>query len=226
MHTQAYKHEPHPRNHETPNTRKVQEDRDKAKEKHGMKHHPPAPPTQHAHALSIGDGHGPRRDNNGMANKYVKSPYTLHHPHNVSIGVEPSMLKLRRRAPKGPDMHTQAYKHEPRPRNHETPNARKVQEDGDQVKEKHGMRPHPPSQPRAHPCHPPRAPPEGDRCSAVRDRHSPLSCAQSPRLHHAPIPQGCSPAAQRCPDAYPHSIVRCRPGHQRPQCARSAVRVC
>ena len=83
-----------------------------------------------------------------------------------------------------------------------------------------------PSQPRAHPCHPPRAPPEGDRCSAVRDRHSPLSCAQSPRLHHAPIPQGCSPAAQQCPDAYPHSIVRCRPGHQRPQCARSAVRVC
>ena len=84
----------------------------------------------------------------------------------------------------------------------------------------------PPSQPRAHPCHPPRAPPEGDRCSAVRDRHSPLSCAQSPRLHHAPIPQGCSPAAQQCPDAYPHSIVRCRPGHQRPQCARSAVREC
>ena len=90
--------------------------------------------------------------------------------------------------------------------------------------------PHPPSpglsQPRAHPCHPPRAPPEGDRCSAVRDRHSPLSCAQSPRLHRAPIPQGCSPAAQQCPDAYPHSIVRCRPGHQRPQCARSAVREC
>ena len=44
-------------------------------------------------------------------------------------------------------MHTQAYKHKPRPRNHETPKARKVQEDGNKVKEKHGMKPHPPPQP-------------------------------------------------------------------------------
>ena len=53
------------------------------------------------------------------------------------------MLKLRRRAPKGPRMHTQANKHEPHARNHETPNARKVQEDEDKVKEKHGMKLHP-----------------------------------------------------------------------------------
>ena len=38
-------------------------------------------------------------------------------------------------------MHTQAYKHEPPKRNHETPKARKVQEGGDKVKEKHGMKP-------------------------------------------------------------------------------------
>ena len=50
------------------------------------------------------------------------------------------MFMLRRRAPKGPHIHTQAYKHEPRPRNHETSNARKVQEDRDEVKEQHGMK--------------------------------------------------------------------------------------
>ena len=37
-------------------------------------------------------------------------------------------------------MHTQAYKHEPRPRNHRTPHTRKVQEDGDKVTEKHGIK--------------------------------------------------------------------------------------
>ena len=44
-------------------------------------------------------------------------------------------------------MHTQAYKHKPRPRNHETQDARKVQEDGDKVKEKHGMKPDLPPHP-------------------------------------------------------------------------------
>ena len=54
------------------------------------------------------------------------------------------MLKMRRRAPKGQRMYTQAYKHKPSPRNHAMPNARKVQEDGDKIKEKHGMKPRPP----------------------------------------------------------------------------------
>ena len=60
---------------------------------------------------------------------------------------KPSMLEMRSRAPKGPRMHTQAYKHEHRQRNHETPKARKVQDDGDKVKEKQGMKPHPPPHP-------------------------------------------------------------------------------
>ena len=51
MHTQANKHKPHPRNHETPNARKVQEDGDKIKKKHGMKPLP-APPTN-MHTLSL-----------------------------------------------------------------------------------------------------------------------------------------------------------------------------
>ena len=65
MHTQAYNQEPRPSNHETPNARKVQEDGDKVKEKHGRKNNegegrngrypPPATPTHLAHALSIGD---------------------------------------------------------------------------------------------------------------------------------------------------------------------------
>ena len=49
------------------------------------------------------------------------------------------MLMLRRRKPKGPRIHTQAYNHEARQRKHKTPSARKVQEDRDNVKEKHSM---------------------------------------------------------------------------------------
>ena len=82
-----------------------------------------------------------------MANKYNKGPYTPHHPHNVSIGVETEYVEIANEGAKGPRMHTQAYKHEQRPRNQETPNACKVQEDGDEVKEKHGMKPRPPPHP-------------------------------------------------------------------------------
>ena len=49
------------------------------------------------------------------------------------------MLMLRRRAPKGPRIHTQAYKHEPRPRNHKAPSAHKVHEDRGKGNQKHGM---------------------------------------------------------------------------------------
>ena len=71
----------------------------------------PAPPTQCAHALAIGDDHKPR-GNNGMASKYVK---------NAKEGA------------KGTD-HTHMHKHT---------QGRKVQEDGDKSKEKHGLKPHP-----------------------------------------------------------------------------------
>ena len=52
MHTQANKQEPHPRNHDTRNARKVEEDGDKVKEKHGMKSHPPPHPND-IHTLSL-----------------------------------------------------------------------------------------------------------------------------------------------------------------------------
>ena len=52
MHTQAGKHEPHPRNHETSNAREVQENGHKVKEKHGMKpNHPPHPHNTHTPSL-------------------------------------------------------------------------------------------------------------------------------------------------------------------------------
>ena len=67
--------------------------------------------------------------------------------------------------------------------------------------------PHPPnlrpSQPRAHPCHPPRVPPEGERCCAVRDRHPPLSCNRATQPHpRSPFP-GFAPLPHRhIPRAY------------------------
>ena len=36
-----------------------------------------------------------------MADKYVKSPYILHHPHNVSIGVETKYVKIAKKGAKG-----------------------------------------------------------------------------------------------------------------------------
>ena len=63
-----------------------------------------------------------------------------------------------------------------------------------------------PSQPRAHPCHPPRVPPEGERCCAVRDRHPPLSCTRatqpqprSPFPGFAPLPHRHIPRAYSWP---------------------------
>ena len=60
-----------------------------------------------------------------------------------------------------------------------------------------------PSQPRAHPCHPPRVPPEGERCCAVRDRHPPLSCTRATQPHpRSPFP-GFVPLPHRhIPRAY------------------------
>ena len=60
-----------------------------------------------------------------------------------------------------------------------------------------------PSQPRAHPCHPPRVPPEGERCCAVRDRHPPLSCTRATQPHpRSPFP-GFAPLPHRhIPRAY------------------------
>ena len=50
------------------------------------------------HTLSLGDAEDEgmhkvwqvcyRPKNNGMANKYVKNPYTPHHPRYICIGVE------------------------------------------------------------------------------------------------------------------------------------------
>ena len=41
-----------------------------------------------------------------MANKYVKSPYTPHHPHNVSIDVETKYVEI---AKEGAKETTHAY---------------------------------------------------------------------------------------------------------------------
>ena len=173
---------------------------------------PPSPPTR---AQTHGGAPGRL-----TARHTPPSPPTYHPPSPLPDTVAHKPPKHPR--PPSPAAHAKAPKHARQPLKPFRPLSLKRTTAGQPQPE-----PPPPKRlPRAHPCHPPRAPPEGDRCSAVRDRHSPLSCAQSPRLHHAPIPQGCSPAAQQCPDAYPHSIVRCRPGHQRPQCARSAVREC
>ena len=45
---------------------------------------------------AIGDGHEPW-GNNCMADKYVKSPYTPHHPHNV----ETKYVKIAKEGAKG-----------------------------------------------------------------------------------------------------------------------------
>ena len=36
-----------------------------------------------------------------MVNKYVTSPYTLHHPHNVSIGEETKYVEIAKEGAKG-----------------------------------------------------------------------------------------------------------------------------
>ena len=36
-----------------------------------------------------------------MANKYVRSPYTPHHPHNVNIGEETKYVKIAKEGAKG-----------------------------------------------------------------------------------------------------------------------------
>ena len=65
-----------------------------------MKLHPWPHLKQHAHALAKGNGHEPR-GNNDMADKYVKSPYTLHHPHNMSMGVKTKYVTIAKEGAKG-----------------------------------------------------------------------------------------------------------------------------
>ena len=82
----AYKHKPHPHPHSFVDCkhRKVHEDGDKVKKK--------------------GKGYGMATDheeNNSMANKHVKSPYTPHHPQNVSIDVETKYVKISKEGAKG-----------------------------------------------------------------------------------------------------------------------------
>ena len=48
----------------------------------------------------VWDGHNPR-GNNGMANKYVKSPYTPHHPRYISIGVGTKYVNIAKEGTKG-----------------------------------------------------------------------------------------------------------------------------
>ena len=48
----------------------------------------------------VWDGHG-SRGNNGMANKYVRSPYNPHHPRYISIGVETKYVNVAKEGAKG-----------------------------------------------------------------------------------------------------------------------------
>ena len=48
----------------------------------------------------VWDGHG-LRGNNGMANKYVKSPYTPHHPRYIRIGVKTKYVNVAKEGAKG-----------------------------------------------------------------------------------------------------------------------------
>ena len=102
---------------------------------------PPHPHTMHT--LSLEE----MATEHGETMVWRTSIIRAHTPRTTPTTWNPSMLELRRRARRGPHMHTEVNKHKPQPRNHATPNARKVQEDGNTVKEKHPMIPHPPPHP-------------------------------------------------------------------------------
>ena len=81
-----------------------------------------------------------------------------------------------------------------------------------------------PSQPRVHPCHPPRVPPEGERCSAVRDRHPPLSCTRATRLHSCSPFQGLRPCRTAISPARSPDRADVRRGERRSPPRRRARR--